>query len=556
MLEILRLLIALIAALVLPGLPFAILLAKERPSYWIPIYASGLSLAINALVLLAFTELGVPFALVPLLAIYAASGLAAVLILVKPARTSLISSDSKLSTSGGWSLALLSLFLAVFFLRWLPLNSSTVILGIDTNHHVIITDLVLRNGAIPSDYEPYWGLSSFTYHFGFHANAAAFSLLSGLPPHEAVSVLGLYLIALAPLSVFVLTATLFKSEQAALIAAVITGLVSVFPAFYLNWGRFTQLAAVVVVPLAMALLVDLHRSNPQRSTLIAASLLVAGAFLVHYVMFVFLLYGVLALLAARLVETKSLKEVWSSIRRLIPVAVLAFVLVLPWLVTLLGSHLVGQVFTRDPGPPQLFSLVRIEEPLAYTSSLWIPVLALIGFGFLALFRKVEFTFLSVWSGLGLLFSNPHYVPGPLSGLLSTVTWVTIMFVFGSIFIAYIPAMGLAFVAHHRWLGRSLFALTVGMTVLLGTLGTGFISTEGYEAVHPQDLQAYDWIEENIPGEAVFATNVNIDLFVETVQSVDGGIWITYFTGRKQLAPILIYALESPSFPGYDEQLRQ
>ncbi|MFQ5885551.1 MAG: DUF6541 family protein, partial [Thermoplasmata archaeon] len=335
-----------------------------------------------------------------------------------------------------------------------------------------------------------------------------------------------------------------------------TGLVSVFPAFYLNWGRFPQLAGVVVVPLAMALLFDLYKSDPRRSILLAASLLVAGLFLIHYRMFLFLLYGILALLAARLVETRSLHEVWKSTLRLVPVAVLAFVLALPWALTLLESPLGEQFFTRGPAAPEAYGLVRIEEPLSYPSSLWLFILSLVGSGLAAFYRKVEFTFLLAWSGIGFLLSNPNYIPGPFSGLLDTITWVSVMFVVESILVAYIPVIGLTFVRHGERLHRSLYAATVSITVLLGTLGTGFIAADGDETVHPQDLEAFTWIVENVPHEAIFATNMRIDPFVKTVQPVDAGIWITYFTGRKQLAPSLLYLLERPPFPEYDVQLRQ
>lgn len=541
--------------LVLPGLPFAMLLLGTRPIYWILILAAGLSLAINPLILLMTTQLGVRFDYGTLLAVYGIAALASAILFIRFFRTSQNVSKSRLVESWQWPIALLALSIVVFFLRWLPLTPLAVTTGVDTSQHVAITAMILENQAIPSNYEPFWGLSSFSYHFGFHANAAAFSLFSGLPPHKTLSILGPYLVSFAPLSVFVLTVTLFKSERMALIAAILTGLVSVFPAFYLNWGRLPQLAGVVVVPLVMALLFESYKSKPSRNILLLTSLLVAGLFLIHYRMFFFLLYGAIALLAARFVETRKVREVGKSALRLVPVAVLAFLMVLPWFVTLMGSPLAVQFFERDPAP-QAYSLARIVEPLSYSSSLWIFLLSLVGFGLAAIYRKVEFTLLLGWSAVGLLLSNPFYIPGPFSGLLDTVTWVTSMFVVQSMLVALVPVIALTLVRQRWRLPRSTYPAVVGTVVLLGILGTGVISTEGYETVLQEDLDAFDWIVENVPHDAVFVTNVRIDPILGSVQPLDAGIWITYFTGRKQLAPPLLYKAERPPVPDYAEQLRQ
>ncbi len=55
MTEVLTALIAFFLVLILPGLPFAMLLLGARPIYWILILAAGLSLAINPIILLATT---------------------------------------------------------------------------------------------------------------------------------------------------------------------------------------------------------------------------------------------------------------------------------------------------------------------------------------------------------------------------------------------------------------------------------------------------------------------------------------------------------------------
>src|SRR2546423_337066 len=52
-------------------------------------------------------------------------------------------------------------------------------LGIDAYHHTAIAQLFVQNGGIPDNYEPFAPLTSFTYHFGFHAWTAALAWLHG-----------------------------------------------------------------------------------------------------------------------------------------------------------------------------------------------------------------------------------------------------------------------------------------------------------------------------------------------------------------------------------------
>src|SRR3954468_9983841 len=42
----------------------------------------------------------------------------------------------------------------------------------DSLHHTMITDLILRTGRVPSGYQPYVPVDTFSYHFGFHTLSA------------------------------------------------------------------------------------------------------------------------------------------------------------------------------------------------------------------------------------------------------------------------------------------------------------------------------------------------------------------------------------------------
>jgi hypothetical protein len=73
---------------------------------------------------------------------------------------------------------------------------------------------------------------------------------------------------------------LFASRRAGLLAAAGVGVVSWFPAYFLSWGRYTQMTGVLLAVPALLLLWRL-RGQVRPGGLIAATLLVAGLALVH-----------------------------------------------------------------------------------------------------------------------------------------------------------------------------------------------------------------------------------------------------------------------------------
>ena len=61
-------------------------------------------------------------------------------------------------------------------------------------------------------------------------------------------ILGQVLNALMIFPVYLLTNKLVKDKTAGIVAAFIIGLITVMPAYYTSWGRYTQLAGLLVLP--------------------------------------------------------------------------------------------------------------------------------------------------------------------------------------------------------------------------------------------------------------------------------------------------------------------
>ena len=157
----------------------------------------------------------------------------------------------------------------------------------DSYHHTLITQLILDNGGLFQSWEPYAPLRTFTYHFGFHADAAfvqwATGWLTGNPTPRTVVLVGQFLNALAALGLYPLALRLSGRRWAGVIAVLIAGLLMPMPAFYVNWGRYTQLAGQAMLPAVLWLLleaVDGPLARPRAWLL--AGLAVGGLGLTHY----------------------------------------------------------------------------------------------------------------------------------------------------------------------------------------------------------------------------------------------------------------------------------
>ena len=140
----------------------------------------------------------------------------------------------------------LALALRLYLVRDLPAG----MFG-DSYHHTLITQLLIDHGGLFQSWEPYAPLKTMTYHFGFHSVAAFLSLLTGLPAMTTTLVVGQIEGALAAPLLFLLTLRLLRDERAALFAALLAAFVSIMPAYYVNWGRYTQLGGQTVLVAAL-----------------------------------------------------------------------------------------------------------------------------------------------------------------------------------------------------------------------------------------------------------------------------------------------------------------
>lgn len=417
----------------------------------------------------------------------------------------------------------------------------------DGYQHTFLTRLVMERGALPDSWEPDLPLATMTYHAGFHLMAAVVGWGLGLAPPQAVLVTGQLLNALALPAAYLATRWLTGSGTAGLLAGVLTGLLLPMPSYYVNWGRYTQLAGQVLMvaawPLVAGALED--RQPGARGRWFLATLLLAAVMLTHVrVTYLLGLWTGLVVLLFFLTASG-----WPARRALLWRAALllggSLALSAPWWWRLWHHR---QQFVNERPP-------AADWVAAYTA-----------------FGDYGFVVGWVWLGLalgGLLLALRHrqsrllLLPVWLAGLYATANttalglpWTPLLNNFAVEIALYIPVSALAAYALDRVAGRwpdparqriaAGLALLAGLLALAGQLA---VRDDRYRLVYPADLQAFAWVRENTPPTARFLVNSLPALGDLAAAGTDAGWWLPLTTGRSTTLPPLLYVSERTP-PGY------
>ncbi len=243
-------------------------------------------------------------------------------------------------------LALLAVTALVFGVRLWVVRGINVGFWGDSYQHTLITQLVLDNGGLFQSWEPYAPLQTFTYHFGLHGDVALFQWatgwLTGNPTPRTVVLVGQFLNGLAALALYPLTVRLCGGNRwAGVLAVLVAGLLTPMPMFYVNWGRYTQLAGQVILPVALWLTleaVEADRWDPRRLGL--AVLAVAGLALTHYFVLAFyVMFWPFYLIVWSLSHRARPRLALTAWLRLAVIGLGAVLLVVPWAVLVLEGLL-------------------------------------------------------------------------------------------------------------------------------------------------------------------------------------------------------------------------
>ncbi|MBK8904213.1 MAG: hypothetical protein IPM53_23740 [Anaerolineaceae bacterium] len=432
---------------------------------------------------------------------------------------------------------LLLLLLAVgLALRLLAVRDIAFPPWVDSVRHGVITAVMSQSGQTitQTGYEPFLPVERFPYHFGFHTISSSLVLLTGWEIPSLLLGLGQLLNALLPLTVYTGGWLLTRQRRVGLLAAFLVAVPLFFPAYYATWGRYTQLTAMLLMPVLLGLTWRLVRGAKQwRAAWWLLALLAVGLFLVHFRVFVF--YLPFAGLVWLLSGGRNGRYLWLA-------ATLSVLILLPQLVYLFQNS--------NPGP---ILAARLPDYTAFPTSyytagwdrlfLWLAGGLLLPVLVLWLWRRWRWTavplFLALWAGLVLLALSGNHLGFAALPLVNLNSYYITTFLPLALFLGSVGAAFWAWLWRQRSLVRfaGILLLAVGGTAvtLFGVRQQITILNEQTLLVQPADIEALAWLDANLPAEATVAVNSWLWL-LSTWSGSDGGAWIVPLTGRQSSTP--------------------
>jgi len=427
---------------------------------------------------------------------------------------------------------------------------------VDGLHHTVIAQIMADVGQVPTGGAPFVEMIRFHYHFGFHAVAAALAMAAHLEPYQAVLLYGQVLNALAALAAYTLSRAITPRRWAGVIAAAVVACLGYMPAYYTSWGRYTQLAGLVLLAPLWALSERLYerpwRSKGYEHLLGLTAFLIAGMGLTHYRVLTFYVAYTLCRLGAALVSRQGRKQAFSTAAILV---LASLGLVAPWVGRFIPvvREVVPDVYggwrmpVEDPLPKSLLTF-RNTPILLGASALG----ALWG----AVRRQKAVLILTAWCGLVFLSANPQLIGLPKAWLL-TNTPVVISFwlpcaALCGYFMADVSALAVP------WLGKRLPCiawqawLSAGAGVVLlalsawGAWGMVDIINPQTILVTPEDMEAMRWARQEIPPGAKFLINTT-RWMNEVRRGSDGGWWLPLLAGHEVTLPCILYTQGPPAY---------
>lgn len=450
--------------------------------------------------------------------------------------------------AGLFTLLLLALALAT---RLLEVRGLVLPAWVDSVHHTLITGIIAAQGQVPANYEPAFPGGGFIHHFGFHTVSACLSWLAHIDPPQAVLVYGQILNVLVAWTSSLLALRLSRQRVAGVTTVLVIGLLSPMPAYYVSWGRYTQLAGMALLPLAIVATMDAVESKGWRSLSLAA-VAVAGLSLTHYRVLVF--YGAFAAVYALFAtwqhrrDRPALLALWKRLGILLGAMLF---LVLPW-VPRLWQFKAAALFSGETswqGTPGL--------NVMSTGLLWFPGMRplyyLAGLGVVAglLRRRWTPVLILLWVGGLWTLVNLPWGGNRGSWLLPNSALAIAAFLPVALLIAELAsalwdgARRIPWPVVARWLGPALAAAALVLG-LIGAWRIVPIVNEQTVLATTDDLAAMQWIRTNTPPDARFLANA-VPWQLGLYRGSDAGWWIPLLTGRRCTLPPVLYSAAVPAY---------
>lgn len=460
----------------------------------------------------------------------------------------------------------------LFISRFWAARSIMLPMWNDSLHHTVITQLLLDNQGLFSSWLPYAAYKTFSMHFGFPLSAALLSWVSGASSGQAVLIMGQVLNILAPLALYPVAVRLTRGNRiAGVVAVLVAGLLSPMPAYYINWGRYAQLAGQVILPVVMWMTWNTNDSITGESrsriwlNLPWIKIVLTGVVITGMILFEFRMIFIVATFAIALIVAQLARyfrhDLLRWVQELLAIAsigIVSIVFFIPWGIRLQGGRLITysdfgnnsnslkELVIHDY---QAWQLIRFYIPIGLL------IFALIGLVWAIIKKDWLTASIGFWVGLtALLYAL----------ILLHIPWVQYVQSFAVLISLYIP-VGI-FIGYlggnladriSTWPpGKGVLLLCIAVLGLFGLWRLRDTpNPDFYAFVTQPDLQAMQWISENTPQNSLFLIEGTHENWVTNIVGTDAGWWLPLLAKRENTIPPQ-YALsnEQPIIRDYSDQL--
>ncbi len=450
----------------------------------------------------------------------------------------------------------MTLFTRFWVIRGLPYPAWS-----DSLHHTLLTQLTAVQGRLPASMEPFFPVALGDYHLGLYSITAIVEWLAQVPAHTALLWTAQALNGLCGMGVY-LVLDRKVGRIGAVVAATVVGLLSHQPAFYVNWGRFTQISGQVILLVAWlvtweAIVLWKRWREGRRTELIwhtfFAALLSGAVFLLHFRVVVFYAPLVMMVVAWEWWQARQDKTIDLLILGTFAAGFLALAVVAP-----VAWDAVRSFGARQSNPPSLSPSALRASLDQYFSFEWeaVPILAartwlLITTGLAAVFgllRRNGLVLMAVLWAITLYLIGDAYRLGVPLLAVTNLGAVLIML--------YLPIGLITGGATEEFLGlfRGQRRQTAVRLVAAFVLGAAFVASHvrvteiepHRHFVKQEDVLAMAWIKENTEADATFAVNTYFWL-ASHPHGTDAGYWIPYFTGRRMTSAVMLSSLATQEY---------
>lgn len=416
----------------------------------------------------------------------------------------------------------------------------------DSLHHTILTQLTAESGTLPRTMEPFFPNKLDMYHLGLYALSGSLQALTQLPAHTALLWTSQILNGLCGLGLY-LVLDRYTGRTGAVVGLAVAGLFSVHPALWANWGRFTQLASVVLLPFAWLFFLESLRpagsknegkigSRQQIWLSIFAATSNAAVFFLHFRVGIFQLFLLGTTAVFLFISSRSRQQWLAMLRPLLLIAALFLLIIFPTLWDAAAAFLAPKTASLSQAEAQQVQDDYYKFPLSTIPYLVAPLWLLIIAGLASLVglfrRKLLVGIQLVWALLMILLGNLYRLNIPALSFTNLGAVLIMLYIPISIII------GVAVQELLLWLPdtrrrQAVFAILT-LVVLAGFPATYRRATmvePDRHFVTDQDLVAMEWIEENTPVDGTFAINT-YQWLPRFAHGTDAGYWIPYLAHRK------------------------